>query len=84
MCRFELTDEQIELLLRLYANEPIVKNLMQGKNENEFVVSVDLKIDFMDFIEDAYVLDGTENYEPTQDGYILESIRDTIYNQTNN
>lgn len=84
MRRFELTNEQIELLLRLYADEPIVKELMACKNGNEFEVSVDLKIDFMDFIEDAYVFDGTENYEPTPDGYILESIRDTIYYQTNN
>lgn len=83
MRRFELTNEQIELLVRLYAEEPIIKELMNCKNGDEFVVSVDLKIDLMDFVEDMYVLDGIdENYEPTSDGYIIESIRDSIYYQT--
>lgn len=84
MCKFSLTEEQINLLLRLYAEEPIVKKVLECRNGKEFIVSVDDKIDFMDFIEDMTVLEGMDdNYDPTPDGYIMESIYDSIYVQTN-
>lgn len=84
MEKFNLSDKQIELILRLYSKNPIVQRLLAKRNGNEFVVSVDLKLDFMDFIEDMTVLNGMdENYNPTPDGYIMESIYDTIYAQTN-
>lgn len=84
MEKFNLSNEQIDLILRLFAEEPIVKKVLECRKENEFIVSVDDKIEFMGFIEDMTVLEGMDsNYDPTPDGYIMESIYDSIYAQTN-
>ena len=84
MCKFNLSDEQIEYIQRFYADELIVQNVFKCRYGNEFIVSVDNKIDFMDFIEDMYAIDGVDKHgEPTSDGYMLEEIRDSIYAQTN-
>ena len=44
---------------------------------------MDTKIDFMLFVEDESVYWMDANYEPSAKTYMLESIRDDIYYQTN-
>ena len=57
--------------------------MLSAENNGHFVVDVDTKIDFMDFVEDESVYWMDEGQEPSEKTYMLESIRDDIYYQTN-
>lgn len=46
-------------------------------------VDVDTKIDFMEYMEDESVYWMNPHHEPSAKTYMLESIRDDIYYQTN-
>ena len=69
MRRFELKKEQIEFLKEMYPDNELVQRV--------------LNCDFMLFVEDESVYWMDANYEPSAKTYMLESIRDDIYYQTN-
>ncbi len=81
--KFELTKEQIEFLKKMYPDQPLVQRVLSVENNGQFIVDVDTKIDFMDFVEDESVYWMDEGQEPSEKTYMLESIRDDIYYQTN-
>lgn len=81
--KFKLNEEQIAFLKEKYPKEPIVQKILSAENNGYFVVDVDTKIDFMDFVEDESVYWMDEHQEATPRTYMLESIRDDIYYQTN-
>ncbi len=81
--KFELTKEQIEFLKKMYPDQPFVQRVLSVENNGQFIVDVDTKIDFMDFVEDESVYWMDEGQEPSEKTYMLESIRDDIYYQTN-
>lgn len=80
---FELTKEQIEFLKQMYPDQSLVQRVLGAENNGHFVVDVDTKIDFMDFVEDESIYWMDEGQEPSEKTYMLESIRDDIYYQTN-
>lgn len=83
MRRFELTNEQIEFLKEMYPDNELVQRVLSHENNGVFEVDVDTKIDFMLFVEDESVYWMDEHQEATPKTYMLESIRDDIYYQTN-
>lgn len=80
---FKLTREQIDFLKEMYPENPLVQRVLNVENKGCFVVDVDTKIDFMDFVEDESIYWMDEGQEPSEKTYMLESIRDDIYYQTN-
>ena len=48
-----------------------------------FEIDVDTYIDFMEYMEDESVYWMDAHHEPSEKTYMLESIRDDIYYQTN-
>lgn len=83
MRTFILQNEQIEFLKKMYQNESIVQKVLVCEKSGVFTVDTETKIDFMDFVEDESVAWMDENYEPSENTLMLESIRDSIYYQTN-
>ncbi len=83
MCKFELSQEQIEFLKKEYSENNLIQKVMETEKNKVFEVDVDTKIDFMDFVEDESIYWMDEDYEATPKTIMLESIRDTIYYQTN-
>ena len=83
MRRFELKKEQIEFLKEMYPDNELVQRVLSHENNGVFEIDVDTKIDFMLFVEDESVYWMNANYEPSEKTYMLESIRDDIYYQTN-
>ncbi len=83
MRRFELKKEQIEFLKKTYPDNELVQRVLNCENNGVFEVDVDTKIDFMLFVEDESVYWMDEHQEATPKTYMLESIRDDIYYQTN-
>lgn len=83
MRRFELTNEQIEFLKKMYPDNELVQRVLSNENNGVFEVDVDTKIDFMEYMEDESVYWMDANHEPSEKTYMLESIRDDIYYQTN-
>lgn len=83
MRRFELTNEQIEFLKEMYPDNELVQRVLSHENNGVFEVDVDTKIDFMEYMEDESVYWMNPHYEPSAKTYMLESIRDDIYYQTN-
>ena len=83
MRKFELSQEQIDLLKKEYADNPLVQKVLTSENNRVFEVDIDTKIDFMDYIEDESVYWMGKDYEATPKTHMLESIRDDIYYQTN-
>ena len=81
--KFELTKEQIEFLKQMYPDQTLVQRVLSAEDNGYFVVDVDTKIDFMDFVDDESVYWMDEGQEPSEKTYMLESIRDDIYYQTN-
>ena len=81
--KFKLTEEQIDFLKKMYPEKPLVQRVLNVENNGYFVVDVDTKIDFMDFMEDESIYWMDEGQEPSEKTYMLESIRDDIYYQTN-
>ena len=67
----------------MYPENPLVQRVLNVENNGYFVVDVDTKIDFMDFMEDESIYWMDEGQEPSEKTYMLESIRDDIYYQTN-
>lgn len=80
---FKLTRKQIDFLKEMYPEKPLVQRVLNVENNGCFVVDVDTKIDFMDFMEDESIYWMDEGQEPSEKTYMLESIRDDIYYQTN-
>lgn len=83
MCKFELSQEQIEFLKKEYSENNLIQKVLETEKNKVFEVDVDIKIDFMDFVEDESIYWMDEDYEATPKTIMLESIRDTIYYQTN-
>ncbi len=83
MCKFELSQEQIEFLKKEYSENNLIQKVLETEKNKVFEVDVDTKIDFMDFVEDESIYWMDEDYEATPKTIMLESIRDTIYYQTN-
>ena len=81
--KFKLTEEQIDFLKKMYPENPLVQRVLNVENNGYFVVDVDTKIDFMDFMEDESIYWMDEGQEPSEKTYMLESIRDDSYYQTN-
>ena len=81
--KFKLTEEQVAFLREMYPKDPLVERVLNAENNGSFVVDVDTKIDFMDFVEDESIYWLDEGQEPSERTYMLESIRDSIYYQTN-
>lgn len=83
MIRFNLTEEQIAFLKETFREEEIVQKVLMGGEGIKFLVDVDTKIDFMEFLEDASVDFMDKEQEATAETIKLEEIRDSIYYQTN-
>mgnify|MGYP004511349327 FL=1 len=83
MCKFELSQERIEFLKKEYSENNLIQKVLETEKNKVFEVDVDTKIDFMDFVEDESIYWMDEDYEATPKTIMLESIRDTIYYQTN-
>ena len=83
MCKFELSQEQIEFLKKEYSENNLIQKVLETEKNKVFEIDVDTKIDFMDFVEDESIYWMDEDYEATPKTIMLESIRDTIYYQTN-
>lgn len=83
MRRFKLTTEQISFLKKEYSDNLLVEQVLSSEQKGFLEVDIDTKIDFLDFLEDESVYWMNNDYEETSKTIMLESIRDTIYNQTN-
>lgn len=83
MRRFKLENEQIEFLKEMYPDNGLVQCVLKSEKNGVFEIDIDAKIDFMDFIEDESIYWMDEHQEATSKTYMLESIRDDIFYQTN-
>lgn len=83
MIRFNLTEEQIVFLKETFREEEIVQKVLMSGEGIKFLVDVNTKIDFMEFLEDASVDFMDKEQEATAETIKLEEIRDSIYYQTN-
>lgn len=83
MRKFKLETKQIEFLKKMYPDNELVQCVLKSEKNGIFEVDVDTKIDFMDFVEDESVYWMDEHQEATPKTYMLESIRDDIFYQTN-
>ena len=82
MEKFKLNEKQIEYLKKESDNN-LVQRVLTTQNGMMFEIDVDTYLDFMEYIEDesVYWMDGKQ--EATEKTYMLESIRDDIFYQTN-
>lgn len=83
MIRFSLTEKQVAFLKEMFPTEEIVQRVLHSKKGVDFLIDVDTKIDFMEFLEDAAVDFMDENQEATLETKKIEELRDSIYYQTN-
>ena len=83
MEKFELSEKQIEYLKREYPNNELVQKVLETQRSMNFEIDVDTYIQFMEYMEDESVYWMDANHEPSAKTYMLESIRDDIYYQTN-
>ena len=83
MEKFELSEKQIEYLKREYPNNELVQKVLETQKGMNFEIDVDTYIQFMEYMEDESIYWMDANHEPSAKTYILESIRDDIYYQTN-
>lgn len=83
MRRFKLETKQIEFLKKMYPDNELVQRVLNSEKNGTFEVDADTKIDFMEFVEDESVYWMDEHQEATPKTYMLESIRDDIFYQTN-
>ena len=83
MRKFKLKKEQIKFLKEMYSDNDLVQRVLKTERNDTFEIDIDTKIDFMEFIEDESVYWMDEYQEATSKTYMLESIRDAIFNQTN-
>nr|DAW89784.1 MAG TPA: hypothetical protein [Bacteriophage sp.] len=83
MRRFKLETKQIEFLKKMYPDNELVQRVLKSEKNGTFEVDVDTKIDFMEFIEDESIYWMDANHEASPKTYMLESIRDDIFYQTN-
>ena len=83
MEKFELSEKQIEYLKREYPNSELVQRVLSTQKDTTFEIDVDTYIQFMEYMEDESVYWMDANHEPSAKTYMLESIRDDIYYQTN-
>lgn len=83
MEKFKLNKKQIEYLKKEYSDNNLVQRVLTTQNGMMFEIDVDTYLDFMEYIEDesVYWMDGKQ--EATEKTYMLESIRDDIFYQTN-
>ena len=83
MEKFKLNEKQIEYLKKEYSYNNLVQRVLTTQNGMMFEIDVDTYLDFMEYIEDesVYWMDGKQ--EATEKTYMLESIRDDIFYQTN-
>lgn len=83
MEKFELSEKQIEYLKREYPNNELVQKVLETQKGMNFEINVDTYIQFMEYMEDESIYWMDANHEPSAKTYMLESIRDDIYYQTN-
>lgn len=83
MEKFELSEKQIEYLKREYPNNELVQKVLETQKGMNFEIDVNTYIQFMEYMEDESVYWMDANHEPSAKTYMLESIRDDIYYQTN-
>ena len=83
MEKFKLNEKQIEYLKREYPNSELVQRVLSTQKDTTFEIDVDTYIDFMEYIEDESVYWMDAQHEPSEKTYMLESIRDDLYYQTN-
>ena len=83
MEKFKLNEKQIEYLKREYPNSELGQKVLATQKGMAFEIDVDTYIDFMEYMEDESVYWMDAHHEPSEKTYMLESIRDDIYYQTN-
>ena len=83
MEKFKLNEKQIEYLKREYPNSELVQKVLATQKGMVFEIDVDTYIDFMEYMEDESVYWMNPHHEQSEKTYMLESIRDDIYYQTN-
>lgn len=83
MEKFELNEKQIEYLKKEYPDNDLVQKVLATQKGLTFEIDIDTYLDFMDYIEDESVYWMDEHQEATPKTYMLESIRDDIFYQTN-
>ena len=83
MRKFKLKSDQSEFLKKMYPDNELVQRVLKSEKNGNFEIDVDTEIDFMEYIEDESVYWMDANYEASPKTYMLESIRDDIFYQTN-
>jgi hypothetical protein len=83
MEKFELNEKQIEYLKKEYPDNDLVQKVLATQKGVTFEIDLDTYLEFMDYIEDESVYWMDANHEASPKTYMLESIRDDIFYQTN-
>jgi hypothetical protein len=83
MEKFELNEKQIEYLKKEYPDNDLVQKVLATQKGLTFEIDIDTYLDFMDYIEDESIYWMDEHQEASPKTYMLESIRDDIFYQTN-
>lgn len=83
MEKFELNEKQIEYLKKEYPDNDLVQKVLATQKGVTFEIDLDTYLEFMDYIEDESVYWMDTNHEASPKTYMLESIRDDIFYQTN-
>ena len=79
---FHLLKEQVDFLKKNYSDIPIVQRILSQENNLEFTVSIDDEIEFYLWLIDESINTMDEDYDATEETYILEGIADLIYYET--
>lgn len=83
MITFKLTNEQYELLNRLYPNDKVISILKQGKNGDTYSLKEDDYVDFILFVDDAIIEKGMINQDYlTRTGIKLQDLYDSLFLQS--
>ena len=79
---FHLFEEQVDFLKKNYSDIPLVQRILSQENNLEFTVSIDDEIEFYFWLIDESINTMDEDYDATEETYILEGIADLIYYET--
>lgn len=83
MEKFELNEKQINFLKKEYSDDALIQKVLATQKGMLFEIDLDTYLELMDYIEDESVYWMDANHEATPKTYMLESIRDDIFYQTN-
>lgn len=76
--RFELSKVQVDFLRDKYLDVPLIKKVLDKSDGLVFNVPEDEFVEFFGWLEDESVQTMTEDYDPTEDTLVIESMIDDI------